>query len=144
MATAPTTSLIRIPSLLQYCALTAELIRGWRRLLTVMSTRYRHKTVPPTPCTPRLRTLAMTETGSTRSRRYIQSFTEISRLLGVLTKKGDFTSRLPSKPLKKSLATPPGLKQADGSGPYIVRTDASNYALGAVLLRVAAIRRTPH
>ncbi|GFX15917.1 retrovirus-related Pol polyprotein from transposon 17.6 [Trichonephila clavipes] len=30
---------------------------------------------------------------------------------------------------------PPVLKQADGTKPYIIRTDASNYALGAVLLQ---------
>ncbi|GFV71849.1 retrovirus-related Pol polyprotein from transposon 17.6 [Trichonephila clavipes] len=33
------------------------------------------------------------------------------------------------------LTTPPVLKQADGTQPYIIRTDASNYALGAVLLQ---------
>ncbi|GFV59542.1 retrovirus-related Pol polyprotein from transposon 17.6 [Trichonephila clavipes] len=37
--------------------------------------------------------------------------------------------------LKNSLTTPPVLKQADGTKPYIFRTDASNYALGAVLLQ---------
>ncbi|GFT01478.1 transposon Tf2-6 polyprotein [Trichonephila clavipes] len=37
--------------------------------------------------------------------------------------------------LKNSLTTPPVLKQADGTKPYIIRTDASNYALGAVLLQ---------
>ncbi|GFT87564.1 retrovirus-related Pol polyprotein from transposon 17.6, partial [Trichonephila clavipes] len=37
--------------------------------------------------------------------------------------------------LKNSLTTLPVLKQADGTKPYIIRTDASNYALGAVLLQ---------
>ncbi|GFY06292.1 retrovirus-related Pol polyprotein from transposon 17.6 [Trichonephila clavipes] len=37
--------------------------------------------------------------------------------------------------LKNCLTTPPVLKQADGTQPYIIRTDASNYALGAVLLQ---------
>ncbi|GFT55348.1 transposon Tf2-9 polyprotein [Trichonephila clavipes] len=37
--------------------------------------------------------------------------------------------------LKNSLTTPPVLKQADGTKPYIIQTDASNYALGAVLLQ---------
>ncbi|GFX37944.1 retrovirus-related Pol polyprotein from transposon 17.6 [Trichonephila clavipes] len=46
-------------------------------------------------------------------RRYIQDFAKISRPLSYLTKK----------------------KQADGTKPYIIRTDASNYALGAVLLQ---------
>ncbi|GFX08221.1 retrovirus-related Pol polyprotein from transposon 17.6 [Trichonephila clavipes] len=46
-------------------------------------------------------------------RRYIQDFAKISRPLSYLTKK----------------------KQADGTKPYIIRTNASNYALGAVLLQ---------
>ncbi|GFV55261.1 hypothetical protein TNCV_5010091 [Trichonephila clavipes] len=33
------------------------------------------------------------------------------------------------------LMTPPILKQADGSKPFTIRTDASSYALGAVLLQ---------
>ncbi|GFT99987.1 hypothetical protein TNCV_1079981 [Trichonephila clavipes] len=37
--------------------------------------------------------------------------------------------------LKNSLTTPPVLKQADGTKQYIIRTDASNYALGPVLLQ---------
>ncbi|GFX79601.1 retrovirus-related Pol polyprotein from transposon 17.6 [Trichonephila clavipes] len=37
--------------------------------------------------------------------------------------------------LKNCLTTPPVLKQADSTQPYIIRTDASNYALGAVLLQ---------
>ncbi|GIY23434.1 hypothetical protein CEXT_532051 [Caerostris extrusa] len=43
-------------------------------------------------------------------------------------------SRQHPKPLK-CLTTLPVLKQADGTKPYIVRTDASNYALGAALLQ---------
>ncbi|GFX16957.1 hypothetical protein TNCV_2519341 [Trichonephila clavipes] len=50
-------------------------------------------------------------------RRYIQDFAKISRPLSYLTKK------------KSQVA------QADGTKPYIIRTDASNYALGAVLLQ---------
>ncbi|XP_071039941.1 rRNA methyltransferase 2, mitochondrial [Parasteatoda tepidariorum] len=42
---------------------------------------------------------------------------------------GDFNSRRHSKHLKNVL------KQANGTKPYIVRTDASNYAVGAVLLQ---------
>ncbi|GFW47035.1 retrovirus-related Pol polyprotein from transposon 17.6 [Trichonephila clavipes] len=37
--------------------------------------------------------------------------------------------------LKNCLTTPCVLKQADGTQPYIIGTDASNYALGAVLLQ---------
>lgn len=33
------------------------------------------------------------------------------------------------------LISPPILKQADGTNPFTIRTDASNYALGAVLLQ---------
>ncbi|GFS75429.1 retrovirus-related Pol polyprotein from transposon 17.6 [Trichonephila clavipes] len=33
------------------------------------------------------------------------------------------------------ISPPPVLKQADGTQPYIIRTDESNYALGAVLLQ---------
>ncbi|GFW53135.1 hypothetical protein TNCV_3293821 [Trichonephila clavipes] len=35
----------------------------------------------------------------------------------------------------KNCLTTPVLKQVDGTQPYIIRTDASNYALGAVLLQ---------
>lgn len=37
--------------------------------------------------------------------------------------------------LKKQLSEPPILRQADETLPFIIRTDASNYALGAVLLQ---------
>ncbi|GFT00893.1 retrovirus-related Pol polyprotein from transposon 297 [Trichonephila clavipes] len=37
--------------------------------------------------------------------------------------------------LKQCLVYPPILKQADFSKPFLIRTDASNYALGAVLLQ---------
>ncbi|GFW72021.1 retrovirus-related Pol polyprotein from transposon 297 [Trichonephila clavipes] len=37
--------------------------------------------------------------------------------------------------LKQCLVSPPILKQADFSKPFLIRTDASNYALGAVLLQ---------
>ncbi|GFU90213.1 retrovirus-related Pol polyprotein from transposon 17.6 [Trichonephila clavipes] len=39
------------------------------------------------------------------------------------------------KPLKNCLTTPHVLKQADGTQSYIIRTEASNYTLGAVLLQ---------
>ncbi|GFX01863.1 retrovirus-related Pol polyprotein from transposon 412 [Trichonephila clavipes] len=37
--------------------------------------------------------------------------------------------------LKQCLVSPPILKQADFSKPFLIKTDASNYALGAVLLQ---------
>ncbi|GFV00440.1 retrovirus-related Pol polyprotein from transposon 17.6 [Trichonephila clavipes] len=71
---------------------------------------------------------------------YIQDFAKISRPLSYLTKKKvkwqwGFDQQNAFQTLKNSLTTPPVLKQADGTKPYIIRTDASNYALGAVLLQ---------
>ncbi|GFT94644.1 transposon Tf2-6 polyprotein [Trichonephila clavipes] len=73
-------------------------------------------------------------------RRYIQDFAKISRPLSYLTKKKvkwqwGFDQQNAFQTLKNSLTTPPVLKQADGTKPYIIRTDASNYALGALLLQ---------
>ncbi|KAF8781604.1 Transposon Tf2-6 polyprotein like [Argiope bruennichi] len=73
-------------------------------------------------------------------RRYIQNFAEISRPLSDLTKKKSpwnwgFPQQTAFETLKKCLTTPPVLKQANGTKPYIIRTDASHYALGAVLLQ---------
>ncbi|GFU59021.1 retrovirus-related Pol polyprotein from transposon 297 [Trichonephila clavipes] len=73
-------------------------------------------------------------------RRYIQDFAKISRPLSYLTKKKvkwqwGFDQQNAFQTLKNSLTTPPVLKQADGTKPYIIQTDASNYALGAVLLQ---------
>ncbi|GFU16318.1 retrovirus-related Pol polyprotein from transposon 17.6 [Trichonephila clavipes] len=73
-------------------------------------------------------------------RRYIQDFAKISRPLSYLTKKKvkwqwGFDQQNAFQTLKNSLTTPPVLKQTDGTKPYIIRTDASNYALGAVLLQ---------
>ncbi|GFX67236.1 retrovirus-related Pol polyprotein from transposon 412 [Trichonephila clavipes] len=73
-------------------------------------------------------------------RRYIQDFAKISRPLSYLTKKKvqwqwGFDQQNAFQTLKNCLTTPPVLKQTDGTQPYIIRTDASNYALGAVLLQ---------
>ncbi|GFW30609.1 transposon Tf2-9 polyprotein [Trichonephila clavipes] len=73
-------------------------------------------------------------------RRYIQDFAKISRPLSYLTKKKvqwqwGFDQQNAFQTLKTCLTTLPVLKQADGTQPYIIRTDASNYALGAVLLQ---------
>ncbi|GFW37051.1 retrovirus-related Pol polyprotein from transposon opus [Trichonephila clavipes] len=72
--------------------------------------------------------------------RYIQNFAKISRSLSYLTKKKvqwqwGFDQQNAFQTLKNCLTTPSVLKQADGTQPYIIRTDASNYALGAVLLQ---------
>lgn len=73
-------------------------------------------------------------------RRYIQNFAEKSKPLSDLTKKKTpwqwgFPQQQAFELLKNCLLTPPILTQADGTKPYILRTDASNYALGAVLLQ---------
>ncbi|GFW89417.1 retrovirus-related Pol polyprotein from transposon 17.6 [Trichonephila clavipes] len=73
-------------------------------------------------------------------RRYIQDFAKISRPLSYFTKKKvkwqwGFDQQNAFQTLKNSLTTNPVLKQADGTKPYIIRTDASNYALGAVLFQ---------
>lgn len=73
-------------------------------------------------------------------RKFIPNFSELSRPLSNLTKKNTpwtWTSEAQTafNTLKKCLVTPPILKQADFTQPFTVRTDASNYALGAVLLQ---------
>ncbi|GFX97031.1 retrovirus-related Pol polyprotein from transposon 17.6 [Trichonephila clavipes] len=73
-------------------------------------------------------------------RRYIQDFAKISRPQSYLTEKKvqwqwGFDQQNAFQTLKNCLTTPPVLKQADGTLPYIIRTDASNYTLGAVLLQ---------
>lgn len=73
-------------------------------------------------------------------RRFIEKFAEIARPLTNLTKKsspwfwgesenGAFMA------LKRLLTESPILRQADDTLPFIIRTDASQYALGAVLLQ---------
>ncbi|GFW11475.1 hypothetical protein TNCV_3809941 [Trichonephila clavipes] len=73
-------------------------------------------------------------------RRNIQDFAKISCLLSYLTKKKvqwqwGFDQENGFQTLKNCLTRPPELKQADGTQPYIIRTDASKYTLGAVLLQ---------
>ncbi|GBO03898.1 Retrovirus-related Pol polyprotein from transposon 17.6 [Araneus ventricosus] len=71
-------------------------------------------------------------------RRYVPNFANIARPLSNLTKKNVQWFWGPEQQdafetLRKSLITPPVLKQPDGSKPFRIRTDASSYALGAVL-----------
>ena len=73
-------------------------------------------------------------------RKFIPSFAEVSRPLSNLTKKktpwtwGEGEQKA-FESLKKCLVTAPILKQADETEPYIIRCDASNFAVGAVLLQ---------
>ncbi|GFW32645.1 transposon Tf2-11 polyprotein [Trichonephila clavipes] len=73
-------------------------------------------------------------------RKYIDNFSEIARPLSNLTKKKAFwkwsdEEEKAFQTLKQCLVSPPILKQAYFSKPFLIRTDASNYALGAVLLQ---------
>lgn len=73
-------------------------------------------------------------------RRFILNFAEISRPLSELTRKNvawTWTDRHQKsfETLKRSLTTAPILQQADESKPFSIRTDASSYALGAVLVQ---------
>lgn len=73
-------------------------------------------------------------------RRFIENFSAIAQPLTKLTKKKvpwiwtNEQEEAYSK-LKTCLSTAPVLRQADGTKPYIVKTDASSYALGAVLVQ---------
>ncbi|GFX71262.1 retrovirus-related Pol polyprotein from transposon 17.6 [Trichonephila clavipes] len=72
-------------------------------------------------------------------RRYVPNFADIARPLSRLTKKKVQWYWGPEQQesfetLKMRLMTSI-LKQADGSKPFTIRTDESNYALGAVLLQ---------
>ncbi|GBM10103.1 Retrovirus-related Pol polyprotein from transposon 17.6 [Araneus ventricosus] len=71
-------------------------------------------------------------------RRYVPNFANIARPLNNLTKKNVQWFWGPEQQdafetLRKSLITPPVLKQPDGSKTFRIRTDASSYALGAFL-----------
>lgn len=81
-------------------------------------------------------------------RRFIPKFSEISRPLSELTKKSSAwkwteAQQASYENLKQALITTPVLKQNDPSKPYILRTDASKYALGAVLLQGAGAEEHP-
>lgn len=73
-------------------------------------------------------------------RRFVANFAEISKPLSDLTKKGVTWQWSPQhqtsfETLKTALVTAPILQQNDETKPYVLRTDASAYALGAVLLQ---------
>lgn len=73
-------------------------------------------------------------------RRFIPDFSKVARPLSNLTKKkatwnwGNEENQAFNK-LKQLLSSPPVLQQVQESAPFLLRTDASNYAIGAVLLQ---------
>ncbi|GFW12874.1 retrovirus-related Pol polyprotein from transposon 297 [Trichonephila clavipes] len=58
-----------------------------------------------------------------------------SAVLGIPPPKDSEEEEKAFQTLKQCLVSPPILKQADFSKPFLIRTDPSNYALGAVLLQ---------
>ncbi|GFW83847.1 retrovirus-related Pol polyprotein from transposon 17.6 [Trichonephila clavipes] len=73
-------------------------------------------------------------------RRYIPNFSQIAKPLTDLTKKNAMwkwgsEQEEAFRDLKLKLASPPALKPADATKPFVIRTDASSMALGAVLLQ---------
>ncbi|GBN96944.1 Retrovirus-related Pol polyprotein from transposon 17.6 [Araneus ventricosus] len=81
-------------------------------------------------------------------RKFIPNFSEIARSLSNLTKKKIVSTWTESEQntfntLKNCLVSPPILSQADFTKPFVLRTDASNYALGAVLLQGAVMEEHP-
>lgn len=73
-------------------------------------------------------------------RRFISNFSTVARPLSSLTKKNapwawGEEQQTAFTELKKKLTSTPILRQADTSQPFTLRTDASQYALGAVLLQ---------
>ncbi|GBN87953.1 Retrovirus-related Pol polyprotein from transposon 17.6 [Araneus ventricosus] len=73
-------------------------------------------------------------------RKFIPNFSDIARPLCNLTKKNivwkwSEQEQQAFQTLKQRMVTPPVLRQVDPTKPFIIRTDASGYALGAVLLQ---------
>ncbi|GFV71167.1 retrovirus-related Pol polyprotein from transposon 297 [Trichonephila clavipes] len=73
-------------------------------------------------------------------RKFIPNFSDIARPLSNLSKKitawkWSEIEHQAFQTLKQCLITPPILRQVDPKKPFIIRTDASSYALGAVLLQ---------
>ncbi|GFW05610.1 transposon Tf2-6 polyprotein [Trichonephila clavipes] len=73
-------------------------------------------------------------------RKFIPNFSDIARPLSNLSKKSTAwkwseSEQQAFQTLKQSIITPPILRQVDPKKPFIIRTDASSYALGAVLLQ---------
>ncbi|GFW74116.1 retrovirus-related Pol polyprotein from transposon 297 [Trichonephila clavipes] len=73
-------------------------------------------------------------------RKFIPNFSDIARPLSNLSKKSTAwkwseIEQQAFQTLKQCLITPPILRQVDPKKPFIIRTDASSYAFGAVLLQ---------
>ncbi|XP_063374947.1 uncharacterized protein LOC134662604 [Cydia amplana] len=73
-------------------------------------------------------------------RRFIRNFAEVARPLTNLTRKNiawkwEEPQQTAFNMLKEALTTTPVLKQLDSDAPYIIKTDASNYAIGAALVQ---------
>lgn len=73
-------------------------------------------------------------------RKFVPNFAERSSILSALTKKNapwnwNLEHQTAFEVLKNALTTSPVLQQVDYGKPFILRTDASNYAVGAVLLQ---------
>lgn len=73
-------------------------------------------------------------------RRYVPNFAKIAEPLTRLTKKHAVwiwgpEQEMAFNTLKNSLTSAPILKPADSTKPYILKTDASNYAVGAVIVQ---------
>lgn len=73
-------------------------------------------------------------------RRFIPDFSKISKSLSNLTRKKATwkwgkEEECAFNKLKELLSSPPVLQQVQESEPFLLRTDASNYAIGAVLLQ---------
>ncbi|GFS92355.1 transposon Tf2-9 polyprotein [Trichonephila clavipes] len=73
-------------------------------------------------------------------KKFILNFSDIARPLSNLSKKSTAwkwseIEQQAFQTLKQCLITPPILRQVDPKKPFIIRTDASSYALGAVLLQ---------
>ena len=83
--------------------------------------------------------LTFLQTGSW-FRRFVPNYSSIARPLSDLTKKNTkwkwgVEQEVAFNTLKRLLTTTPVLQPADPTQPYILRTDASAYALGAILLQ---------
>ncbi|GFW34302.1 transposon Tf2-9 polyprotein [Trichonephila clavipes] len=88
--------------------------------------------IPPPKNVKQLQSFLQT---SSWNRKFIANFSEIDQPLNNLTKKKASWKCSEEKEkafqtLKQCLISPPILKQAYLSKPFLIRTDASNYALG--------------